>query len=103
MNTVITALLAEIVLITYRAASRDTTKTNPLAPFPVPAAYLGAFTVFGVLSVLPGRAQVPAGVFAWGLVIATGLNFYTSTGAPAFTQAPLTFIAPDTVPKKKAK
>jgi hypothetical protein len=98
VNTVLAALFAEVVLITYRAASKDTTKNNPLPPFPVPAAYVGAFTVFGVLAALPGRARVPAGVFAWGLVVATGLNFYTSTGAPAFAQAPLTIIAPDTVP-----
>ena len=103
MNPVLSAFVAELVLITYRGVSKDTTKQNPLAPLPVPAAYAGAFVVFAVLSTLPGRARTPAGVFAWGLVIATALNFYTETGAPQFAQKPLTFIAPDTVPNLKAK
>lgn len=98
MNTVVAALLVELALLTYRGVSKGTTAANPVPPFPVPATYVGAFVVFGTLSVLPGQARVPAGVFAWGLVLATALNFYTETGAPRFAQAPLTFIAPDTVP-----
>lgn len=101
MNTVFSALVVELALITYRGVSKDTTKQNPLPPFPVPASYVGAVVVFGLLGVLPGRAAAPAGVFAWGLVVATALNFYTETGAPRFTQKPLQFIAPDTVPQVK--
>jgi hypothetical protein len=97
MNSILAALMVEVALLTYRGASKGSNAGNPLPPFPVPATYVGAFVVFGALSILPGRAQTPANVFAWGLVLATGLNFYTETGAPRFAQAPLTVIAPDTV------
>ena len=96
-NTVLTALVIETALITYRGVAKDAAKNNPLPPFPVPASYVGAVVVFGVLSVLPGRAAVPAGVFAWGLVVATALNFFNEPATPAFIKN-LKFIAPDTVP-----
>lgn len=98
MNSVLAALVVELALITYRGVSKGTNKNTPIPPVPVPAEYAGAVIVFGVLAVLPGRAQIPASVFAWGLVVATALNFYDKNGAPKFTQAPLTIIAPDTVP-----
>lgn len=101
MNTVFTALVVELALITYRGVNKGATAANPIPPFPVPAQYVGALVVFGGLSVLPGRAAVPAGVFAWGLVVATALNFFTESGAPDFVKKPLTFIAPDTVPVPK--
>jgi hypothetical protein len=98
MNGVLAALIVELGLITYRGVSQGGLKGNPVAPLPVPAELAGAVIVFGVLSMIPGRGQTPATVFAWGLVLATGLNFYSETGAPRFTQAPLTFIAPGSVP-----
>jgi hypothetical protein len=103
MNTVFTALLVELTLITYRGVNKGATAANPLPPFPVPAEYVGAVVVFGFLGLLPGRAATPAGVFAWGLVVATALNFFTESGAPDFVKKPLTFIAPDTVPVSKVE
>jgi hypothetical protein len=94
MNGVISALFVELALITYRGASANNS-TYPINPLPVPAEYAGALIVFGALSIVPGRGQIPAAVFAWGLVVATALNFYGNT--PAALRQPLTFIAPGTV------
>jgi hypothetical protein len=92
---VLAALVAELVLITVRGNGADNQKFNPIPRIPVPAEYAGAFIVFGLLSLPTGRAQVPANVFAWGLVVATALNFFPETG-PNVKLPGLTFISPST-------
>lgn len=89
---VLSALLVELALITYRGAT-GVDKRQPIAGLPVPAEYAGAFLVFGALSLIPGRGKAPATVFAWGLVIATALNLYPENGTRVDVPG-LTFISP---------
>jgi len=93
MNGVIAALIVELGLITYRGAGAKNQAKNPIANIPVPAEYAGAFIVFGGLSFFSGRAALPAGIFAWGLVVATALNLFPETG-PKVNLPGLTFISP---------
>jgi len=88
-SSVVTALLVELGLITYRGGISGSNKNNPIPHLPVPADYVGAVLIFGALSVLPGQAQRPAGVFAWGLVLATTLNLFGGTNIPG-----ISFISP---------
>lgn len=89
MSGVISALLVEMALITWRGASQGTTKDNPIPHLPVPADYIGAAVIFGALSMVPGQAQRPATIFAWGLVLATALNLFADTSIPG-----ISFISP---------
>ena len=93
MNGVIAALIVELGLITYRGAGAKNQTGNPISTIPVPAEYAGAFIVFGGLSFFSGRAALPAGVFAWGLVVATALNLFPETG-PKVNLPGLRFISP---------
>lgn len=81
MNSLTLAWIAETVLITYRAAGQKQSQTNPIAHFPLPSEYVGSFIVFGVLSLVPGEGQRVAGLFGWGLVVATALNLWDTNGA----------------------
>lgn len=84
MNSLTLAWLAEAVLITYRAAGQQGSKSNPIAHFPLPSEYVGSFIIFGALSLVPGpQGQRVAGLFGWGLVVATALNLWDSNGAVA--------------------
>jgi hypothetical protein len=74
---VITAWLAELILITMRDVKKGS--TNSVAGFPLPADYLASFGIFGVLAALPPSASTFAGVTAWGFVVATALNFFDPT------------------------
>ena len=89
MGTIFSALLVELGLITYRGATSNTNENNPIPHLPVPADYVGAVLIFGALSLFPGQAARPAGVFAWGIVLATALNFFASTHIPG-----ISFISP---------
>lgn len=89
---VLSALLVELALITYRGAA-DRTRRQPLPGLPVPAEYASAFVVFGALSLIPGRGATPAAIFAWGLVVATTLNLFPETG-PRINLPGLTFLSP---------
>lgn len=98
-GTLLTAWLTELVLITYRGARSGQNATNPIAGLSVPADYAGSFLIFGALSLIPGQGQRVASVFGWGLVLATGLNIF-STPAVAVNAAPATIVnAPG--PKQK--
>ena len=89
MSAILSALLVEMTLITYRGGISGANKNNPIPHLPVPADYAGAVIIFGALSLLPGRASRPAGIFAWGLVLATGINLFTETNIPG-----ISFISP---------
>jgi len=89
MSGVLSAFMAEIILITYRGAKAGKlTKDLPVGHLPVPADYVGAMIIFGLLSALPGDLKRPAGVMGWGLVVATALNVLSaSIGGPKTTTA----------------
>ena len=79
MTATFAAMLVEVGLITYRASKRGASAAASIARLPVPAEYAGAVIVFGTLGLFSGRAAVPAAAFAWGLVIATALNTFSSS------------------------
>jgi len=81
MNTLLAAWVAETVLITYRGAKQGGTKNNPVAHLPLPSEYIASFVVFGGLSLVPGpNGQRVAGLFGWGVVVATFLNLWNPKG-----------------------
>lgn len=84
MGGIISAFMAEVILITYRGAKAGKlTKDLPVGHLPVPADYVGAMLIFGLLSALPGNLKTAAGYAGWGLVVATALNVLPdSVGGP---------------------
>lgn len=81
MNTLLAAWLAETALITYRGAKQGGSKENPVAHLPLPSEYVASFVVFGALSLVPGpNGQRVAGLFGWGVVVATFLNLWNPKG-----------------------
>ena len=90
MSTLLSAWLAEMVLITYRGAIRGTTAGNHIPHLTVPADYVGSFIVFGALAFIPGEGQRVAGLVGWGFVLATALNLYNPGGLPTTNAAGVT-------------
>lgn len=74
---VISAWMAELIIITLRDVKKGS--TNSVAGFPLPADYLASFVIYGALGALPPAASTFAGVTAWGFTIATFLNFIDPT------------------------
>lgn len=95
------AFLAEIGIITYRDIS-SADPSHKIAGLPVPADYLAAVALFGVLGLAPkGGASNVAALLGWGFVIATALRLppallcptcpkTTTPAATGTTQAPTT-------------
>jgi hypothetical protein len=89
----LSAWIAEMVLIAYRGAKNGTTATNPIPHLSLPSEYASTFIIFGGLAFIPGEGQKVATAFGWGIVIATlmnlwnppGTNLGTTTGAAAST------------------
>lgn len=85
MTGLMGAWLAEVVLISYRAAKRGGQGTTQVS-LPLPSQYAATFIVFGSLGLLPESASTFASLVGWGFVIATALNLYSplpSSGAAA--------------------
>lgn len=93
MTGTMTALFAELALITYRGSLRGTSATNPIGNLPVPADYAGAIILFTILGAIPGEAARPAAIFGWGLVVATFLNLYNPNNVPKVGTAKVTATA----------
>ena len=75
MPSILLAFMAELGIITYRDLSgHDPSRT--IAGLPLPADYLAAVAIFGALGLVPkdSPAAKVAGLFGWGIVIATYLN-----------------------------
>lgn len=82
MDSITTAWLAELVVITYRSAKQSAVGKGvdrPIAHLPMPSEFVATFVVFGGLSLIPGRGQTAATYVAWGLVVATVLNLWDPT------------------------
>lgn len=76
MNPVVAPWIAETILITWRSVR---SKQRP----PLPSELLAGFVVFGTVSLLSNSQPKLAATFAWGVVVATMLNFIDpSTGKP---------------------
>ncbi len=98
MSGLLSAWVAEMVLIAYRGAKSGTTANNPIPHLSLPSEYASTFIIFGALSFIPGEGQRVAAAFGWGLVIATALNVFTPPGSSA---APIT-TTPAAAPAGKA-
>jgi hypothetical protein len=77
MTGLLTAWLAEMVLIAYRGAKNGTTANNPIPHLSLPSEYASTFIIYGALAFIPGEGQKVAGAIGWGLVVATALNLWT--------------------------
>ena len=94
---VLSAWIAEIVILTYRAAKNQGT----IAGLPLPSEYAASFIYYGGLSLVRGGSgpgKVATGL-AWGMTIATYLQLYKNpTGlggkASSSTQSSSTSPAP---------
>ena len=75
-KSVIPPLLVATALITYRGAKSGSAANNPVAHLPLPSQFVGAFFVFGLLSLASGAAERPAQLVAWGLDVAILLNLW---------------------------
>jgi len=71
---------AAIAIITYRGAKSGNGVNNPVPHFALPADYVGAFFVFGILSLMSGELEKVAQVTAWGLDVAILLNLWNPNG-----------------------
>jgi hypothetical protein len=72
----LTAWLAEIVLISYRATRSGASEGTASVPFPLPSQYASTFIIYGTLGLLPDQADALAAVVGWGFVVATLLNLW---------------------------
>jgi hypothetical protein len=80
MTGLVTAWLAEVVLITYRSTKKGGNQGTAQVPFPLPSQFAGTFIIFGSLALLPQSAGNFASLAGWGLVAATFLNLYNPLG-----------------------
>lgn len=76
MNTLTTAWLAELLVLTYRG-SKQHSMDRPITGLALPAEYASSFIIYGALSLIPdGPGARVAGLFGWGIVLATVLNLW---------------------------
>ena len=61
--------LAAIAIITYRGAKNGNAANNPVPHFTLPADYVGAFFVFGALSLMSGELEQVAQITASPAII----------------------------------
>lgn len=87
MSSVMLAFLVEVGIVTWRdvAGSPQQKQGHTIHGLPLPADYLAAVMLFGALGLVPkssGAAKI-ASLTAWGIVIATALNYW-SPGSPFY-------------------
>jgi hypothetical protein len=97
VSGLLSAWIAEMVLIAYRGAKTGSTATNPIPHLALPSEYASTFVIYGALAFIPGEGQKIAAAVGWGLVLATFLNLWnpggtvkplpTSTATPTATTA----------------
>ena len=80
MTGLVSAWIAEMVLIAYRGAKTGTTANNPIPHLALPSEYASTFIIFGALAFIPGEGQKVATAAGWGLVLATFLNLWNPGG-----------------------
>ena len=95
MNTLTTAWVAELVLITYRGTKQTGPQIGrPIPRLALPSEYAATLIVYGALSLVPdGQWGQVAGLVGWGLVVATLLNLWdpaasAKAGKPVVKQTP---------------
>jgi hypothetical protein len=95
VSALLSAWVAEIVLIAYRGAKSGSTANNPIPHLALPSEYASTFIIFGALAFIPGQGQRVASAVGWGLVVATFLDLWNpggtvKTAASSDTTAPAT-------------
>ena len=99
MTPLLSAWLAEVVLITYRSAKQQSVgkgvASPPIAGLPLPSEYAASFIIYGALAFIPGEGAKVATAIGWGLVVATFLNLWDpatigNPGGPAVKGGPST-------------
>lgn len=92
MTGLLSAWVAEMVLIAYRGSKSGSTANNPIPHLALPSEYASTFIIYGALAFIPGEGQRVATAVGWGLVVATFLNLWTPgksvTGKAGATVAP---------------
>jgi len=79
-KAVLPAFALSLALITYRGAKNGSANNNPVPHLPLPSQFVGAFFVFGILSLFSGKAAKPAVLVAYGLDVAILLNLWNAGG-----------------------
>lgn len=95
MTPLMSAWAVEMILITYRGAKQGKFASNPIPHLALPSEYAATFIIFGGLAFVPEAGQKVAGLFGWGIVVATFLNLWDPTtlnnaGGPAVQGGPST-------------
>lgn len=85
MSGLVTAWLAEVILISYRATKKGSNQGTTQVPLPRPGQYAATFVIYGALGLLPASAGGFAALVGWGIVAATLLNLYQPLGASSAT------------------
>jgi hypothetical protein len=82
----LSAFLAEVVIVTYRTYSRSGVAGGGLqvpaqAPMnlPLPSYYTAPIIAYGALALVPASGQQFASLVGWGLVVATLLKLWDPT------------------------
>jgi len=79
-KAVLPAFVLALGLITYRGAKNGSATNNPVPHLPLPSQFVGAFFVYGILSMFSGQASKPAVLVAYGLDVAILLNLWNAGG-----------------------
>lgn len=80
MSALLSAWVAEMILIAYRGAKSGSTANNPIPHLALPSEYASTFIIYGALAFIPGEGQKVASAIGWGLVLATFLDLWTPGG-----------------------
>lgn len=100
MTGLMTAFLAQVGIITYRAYAGSGVPGGGIqvpatAPMnlPLPSWYTAPMFIYGALGLIPDSGQRVASMVGWGLVVATLLNLWqpgTGTATPSIKPLPST-------------
>lgn len=87
MKGLLGAFFVEVVLVTIREVKRGGIQVPQAAPLPapLPSTYTSVVGVYAVIAVLPRSIDPIPSLLAWGLIVATLLNFYTPGSKTAAT------------------
>lgn len=95
MTGLLSAFLAEVVIVTYRAYSKSGVAGGGIpvpaaAPInlPLPAYYTAPIIAYGALALVPASGQQFASMVGWGLVVATLLKLWDPSNPWSVANSP---------------
>lgn len=89
MTGLLSAWVAEVVLIAYRSA-KNPPLGKPIPGLALPSEYASTMIIYGALAFVPESGQAFAAAMGWGLVVATFLNLWNPGATVGGKQAPPT-------------